>query len=222
MKISKATSGPYRERIHYTTSELEELTAEELRNHQLLPAKPAPINIDLYVEQRFMVPRYDDLPPTLLGYTEFGPNGPTEIVLNQELASDPSPVAKRRMRATIAHEAGHALLHPILYLDTGQTTLLSSAPEQPRIMCKETDLHRTQYDGKWWEYQANLAMGMLLLPKALTLTSLEPYLTKTGLGIRTMDPHNITRASRALSDTFDINPKAAKIRIAQLFNLKLT
>jgi Zn-dependent peptidase ImmA (M78 family) len=216
VKIQRATSGPYRDRLHYTVEEIEHLTEDELRNHDLLPSTPSPINIDLYVEQRFVTPRYDDLKPTLLGYTDFGPNGPVDIVINTSLASDTSTVAKRRVRTTIAHEGGHALLHTILHIDTGQTTLLVTEQEAPRIMCKEEDLKRTAYDGKWWEYQANLAMSSLLLPKQLTLTALEPYLTITKLGVRTLDERNVERAAHALSDVFDVNPVVAKIRIQQL------
>ena len=216
MKISRATSGPYRDRIHYEIDEIENLTEDDLRKHELLPITPSRIDIDLYVEQRFVTPRYDDLPPTLLGYTDFGPNGPTDIVINQTLASDKSIVAKRRVRTTIAHEAGHALLHTILHIETGQTTFLGQEQEAPRIMCKEEDFKRTAYDGKWWEYQANLAMSSLLLPKRLTLTALEPYLTTTKLGTRALQPSTAELAARALSDIFDVNPIVATIRIQQL------
>lgn len=216
MKISRATSGPYRDRLHYTIPEIETLSEDELRNHDLLPSTPGPINIDLYVEQRFLTPRYENLSAKLLGYTEFGPEGPIDIVINEALASDKSIVAKRRVRTTIAHEGGHAMLHTILHLDTGQTSMLTTAAER-RVMCKEEDLQRNSYDGKWWEYQANLAMSSLLLPKHLTMTALEPFLSKTSIGVRTLDPHNLTRAAKALGEIFDVNPIVAKIRIQQLF-----
>jgi hypothetical protein len=221
VKIRPATSGPYRDRIYYTNEDIERITEDELRKYDLFPSQPGPINIDLYVEQRFVTPRYDDLRPTLLGYTEFGPNGAVDIVINQELASEQTMVAKRRVRTTIAHEGGHAALHAILHIDTGQTSLLTAAPDQLRIMCKEEDLKRNAYDGKWWEYQANLAMSSFLLPKPLTLAALEPYLTRSNLGGRTLDPHNAPRAARALSDIFDVNSIVAHIRIEQLFKVKL-
>ena len=86
-----------------------------------------------------------------------------------------------------------------------------------RFMCKEEDFKRSAYDGKWWEYQANLAMSSLLLPKALTITALATHCTTTPLGGTTIT--DIDTAARAISDTFDVNPLAAKIRIKQLFNL---
>ncbi|HVE72606.1 MAG TPA: hypothetical protein VNI54_14675 [Thermoanaerobaculia bacterium] len=220
MKIRPATSGPYRDRIYYSNEDIERITEDELREYELLPTQPGPINIDLYVEQRFVTPRYVDLAPTLLGYTEFGPNGPVDIVINQELASDQTAVAKRRVRTTIAHEGGHAILHAVLHIDTGQTNLLRAVPDQPRIMCKEEDLKRGPYDGSWWEYQANLAMSCFLLPRALTFAALEPYLTRSTLGGRSLDPHNVRRAARALSHIFDVNPIVAHIRIEQLFSSK--
>lgn len=215
MKITKATSGPYRQRLHYQLAEIEHITANELRTYDLLPSTPGPINIDRYVEHRFLTPRYEDLPPALLGYTAFGPDGPIDIAINEQLASDPSITAKRRVRTTIAHEGGHALLHSILHAETGQSSLLPIENE-PRIMCKEEDLARTSYDGKWWEYQANLAMGCLLLPEELTLTAVRPYRTATPLGGMIIEPHAVPHAARALSTIFDVNPVVAKIRIQQL------
>ena len=218
MKTSRARSGPFRSRLHYTQEEIDRLAEDELQSVGLLPSSPAAINIDRYVEKRFFTPTYsDELPPTLLGFTEFGPSGPIEIVLNAQLASDPSPVAKRRVRTTIAHEAGHALLHAVLYLPTGQVTLLPEPAEQPRIPCKEQDFTRTSYDGKWWEYQANLAMSSLLLPRTLTTAALRDYVMTAALGATTLPIQHRQMAITDLSAIFDVNPVVAKIRIEHLF-----
>lgn len=218
MKISRATSGPYRQRLHYTLEEIENLAEDELRLLGLLPDAPSPINIDRFVEKRFVTPTYsDELADTLLGYTEFGPSGPVEIVLNAQLASDTSTVAKRRVRTTVAHEAGHGLLHTILHLPTEQTSLLASADESPRIMCKEQDFARSGYDGKWWEYQANLAMSSLLLPRSLTRGAVRDLLMTTAMGGVVLPVQHRRQAIAQLSTTFDVNPIVAKIRLEQLF-----
>src|SRR5713226_7829376 len=79
---------------------------------------------------------YDDLPQQILGYTQFGPRGVERIVVSRRLAEEDSDVARRRDRATLAHEAGHGLLHahlfaletsPLLLFESGDCSVFSFA-----------------------------------------------------------------------------------------------
>ena len=73
--------------------------------------------MDRFVEKRFgVVPRYDDLPSGILGFTRFGSGGAEEVVLSRSLSEDGSRVAERRLNSTLAHEAGHMLLHGHLFV----------------------------------------------------------------------------------------------------------
>jgi len=212
------SQGTFRWRLHYAAEEFECLTEQELKASDAFPSRPEPVNIDRYVEKRFLTPRYERLRPGLLGFTEFGPSGPIDIVISSELASDSSVLAKRRVRTTLAHEAGHAILHSVLYstATTGALLRAEDATSAQRILCKEEDVNPAR-DGKWWEYQANMAMSSLLLPKRLLLTALAPYLTRVGPGERTLEPYVARRMVKPLSTTFDVNPVVVRLRLAHLF-----
>ena len=55
------------------------------------------------------------MPDGILGLTRFGPKGPVEIVVSRSLSEEGTRVAERRMNSTLAHEAGHILLHGHLF-----------------------------------------------------------------------------------------------------------
>jgi hypothetical protein len=73
------------------------------------------------------------------------------------------------------------------------------------------------YHGRWWEFQANRAIGALLLPKRLVGQSLEELLVARGtFGTRVLLQERRQDAIRLLSETFDVNPAVARIRIDAL------
>lgn len=198
------------------------MCVEELRAVQLLPAEPSPVRIDRFIERRFKVsPRYEELPDGVLGFTKFGPDGVTEVVIATQLDTDASAVARRRLRSTLAHEAGHGLLHTYLFaLGTKPASLFGETDAKPHILCRDVQgEHRTPgYDGRWWEYQANRAIGGLLLPRVLVEKALEPYLTTTaGLGSKELPADQKSKAANALADIFDVNPAVVRIQLTDLF-----
>ena len=176
------------------------------------------MRIDRFVEKRFgVVPSYEDLPEGILGFTKFGRNGVQAIVVSRQLSEDASKVAERRLSATLAHESGHGLLHMHLFAledGTGQ-----------KILCRPDGVQGAggvgttiNYDGRWWEYQANRAIGALLLPRTLAQQALEFLLEGRGaLGLKTLSSERRETAALALVDTFDVNPVVARIRLEDLF-----
>jgi hypothetical protein len=93
-----------------------------------------------------------------------------------------------------------------------------SDPAAPKILCRDEGEMNTKYKGQWWEYQANKAIGALLMPKALVETALKNFLVSTGrLGLASFDETKRELAVRLLSKVFDVNPAVARIRLAQLF-----
>jgi hypothetical protein len=71
----------------------------------------------------------------------------------------------------------------------------------------------------WSEYQANRAIGGLLLPRKLVTAALLPYMISTGaLGGSVLDPARRADAERTLSTVFDVNPIVARIRLDDLFS----
>lgn len=221
MKTFRTKFGPFTERPHFTRVEVDRMCVEELRALKLLPIEPGPVRIDRFIEKRFVAPRYEELPEGVLGFTKFGPEGVKEIVIAAQLDTDASPVARRRLRSTLAHEAGHALLHTYLFAaGIKPISLFGDTDTKPHILCRDVvgEHKHGGYDGRWWELQANLAIGGLLLPRALITKATTPYLSATGqLGMQHLPDTHREAAARALADIFDVNPAVVRIRLHDLF-----
>ena len=224
MKTFRPKSGPFLERPHFEPSEIDLICVGELRAQGLFPTSPGAVRVDRFVEKRFgVVPRYEDLPDGVLGFTKFGDKGVEAIVISAALDAEASKVAERRVRTTLAHEAGHGLLHAYLFaLDVEGSRLFDDdSCSSHRILCRdvqEEERKSRAYDGRWWEFQANRAIGGLLCPCTLVEEVLKPYLVPNGsLGAMTLDETQRLGVTRILSDIFDVNPIVARIRINELY-----
>lgn len=231
MKTYRSQAGPFAERPYYEEQELESIATDELRKVNLMPVSPGPVRVERFIEKRFgVVPQYDDLPESILGFTRFGKKGPDAVVLARVLADEGTLVSERRLNSTLAHEAGHMLLHShLFFLERGGAPLplldddLDEANQ--RILCRIDIIgpsnegpNRPRYDGRWWEFQANQMIGPLLMPRSLVRAALEPMLVPSGgLGATTLDPSRGHDATRLLADVFAVNPAAARVRLGKLF-----
>lgn len=226
MRTFRTNTGPFAEQPFYETAEIEAICVQELRKLNLYPAEPEPIRIDRFVEKRFGVqPEYEDLPAGLLGFTRFGAKGVEAIVVAKSLDDEGTTTAERRLRTTLAHEAGHGLLHAHLFaLGARPDSLFGDglASDAPKILCRDeaprggTSRARANY--RWWEFQANQVMSALLLPKPLVAKALAPVLERQGqLGPITLAADRREGAARLLSETFDVNPVVARIRLEALY-----
>jgi Zn-dependent peptidase ImmA (M78 family) len=163
------------------------------------------------------------MPDGVLGFTRFGKDGVKAVVISETLDQDKSQVAARRVRTTIAHEGGHGLLHSHLFaLDDIPLHLFDrDSHSGDQILCRDVHgddkkIHR--YDGRWWEVQANRAMGSLLCPKPLVLEAIKPHLSSAGLlDTQVLEESPREAAVRALADIFDVNPVVTRIRLADLY-----
>lgn len=223
MKNIRTASGPFSERPHYEFYEIEAICTEALRSTGLYPDQPAPIRIDRFIEKRFGVsPRYEPLPEGVLGFTKFESNDIEEIVITTALDEEGNKCAERRVRSTLAHEGGHGLLHAYLFhLGTKPASLFEDEGEKPEILCRDVQgamPEKCCYDGRWWEFQANKAIGGLLMPRRLVQHALKP-LTKRADPSRhwTVDSSQRNKAVLSLSEIFDVNPIVARIRLDELF-----
>lgn len=226
MKNFVANSGLFVERPFFKPEDFERICHDELKQQGLLPPEPAPVRIDRFVEKRFRVqPSYENLPVGLLGFTLFGPEGVEEIVVSKALDEEGTQSAERRLRTTLAHESGHGLLHAHLFASgTRPDSLFGDAIDDraPKILCRPGGIVGSETTRKpryqWWEYQANQAMGALLLPKSLVQTALASVLVPQGvLGMPVLPENQRDVASRLLADTFDVNPVVARLRLQGLF-----
>ncbi|MGO9403920.1 MAG: ImmA/IrrE family metallo-endopeptidase [Terriglobales bacterium] len=226
MRTYRSKAGPFAERPFYKDEEIEVICTDELRAADMFPYSPSPIRIDRFLEKRFgVVPEYEDLPDGVLGLTKFGVKGVQGIVVARELDEEGTATAERRIRATLAHEAGHGLLHAHLFAAVSKEQSLFgdfTDPRTPKILCRDvphtSPIHKRGYDGRWWEFQANRAIGALLLPKPLVHLALGPLLETAGqFGSKVLRTDNRERGISLLADTFDVNPIAARIRLQELY-----
>jgi hypothetical protein len=154
--------------------------------------------------------------------TKFSKSGVDGIVISAALDLQGTTVAERRIRTTLAHEAGHGLLHAYLFaLDVKPLHLFDEdSHTDHQILCRDVqgeDRKGRVYDGRWWEFQANRAIGGLLCPRALVREALKQFFVPVGLlGEETLDENRREDAVRALAQIFDVNPIVAKIRLAEI------
>lgn len=229
MKTYRSRSGPFAEQPFYELAEIESTCEAELRRVDLFPESPTPIRIDRFIEKRFGIsPSYEDLDPGLLGFTQFGSNGVEAIFVAKALDDDGSRPAERRLRTTIAHEAGHGLFHAHLFAFGARPATLFAdglAVDTPKVLCREGGISGIGGESsrkppyRWWEFQANQAMGALLLPRPLVDLALAAVLVAPGRLSRrlTLAEEHRDSAARLLSNTFDVNPIVAKIRLEALY-----
>jgi Zn-dependent peptidase ImmA (M78 family) len=155
----------------------------------------------------------------------FAPNGRAKIEISRSLtdAAETDSAARRRYRTTLAHEIGHAVCHPQLFMEDSFTRRLfgnqqAAARETSKILCRETEVGQFKYKGEWWEYQANQCMAALLLPVRLFREATERAMS--GLGFVSFE--DAIRSGRAdalvreLSDFFDVSQEAVFYRLDHL------
>lgn len=220
--------GPFSERPYYTDEEIERLASEELRAVGLLPSSPGRVRVERFIEKRFGVtPRYDPLPESVLGLTRFGQSGVEQVIVSRALTEERTTIAERRINTTLAHEAGHGLVHAHLFAlgEFNHSLFDEDEDAQPgKVLCRDDGIEgggdrSRRYDGRWWEYQANRVMGALLLPRELVREAVKEFLVAKGsLGMMALPDATRERAARQLSEVFDVNPVVGRIRLSQLYS----
>jgi hypothetical protein len=82
--------------------------------------------------------------------------------------------------------------------------------EQPVVLAKQ----RAGYSGEWWEFQANRAIGALLLPKQLFLAFMRPFLGRSGTTTISRLPIKMQRdAIQTASQVFNVNQMVVRVRL---------
>ena len=186
MRETPAPGKPFGRRLYFDDGEIDRICGDALEAVGCLPPAPAPTEVELFLEKRFgCVVTYEDLASGWLGFAVFGDGGSVETVGAAKSLFDDGAVGERRARTTLAHEAGHCLLHAHLFGEAHeQHPLLDGSFDygQRRIMCRTEDIGvgRSGYHGKWWEWQANQAISGLLLPRRLLEECVAPLTDMSG------------------------------------------
>lgn len=218
MKTFRTNTGPFPERPYYKDEVIEQICSDALAEDGFLLKEPGRVRVDRFVEKRFKVRIiYEQLDAKVLGFTEFGPNGVEAVHIAEP--EDRTQAAERRMNSTIAHEGGHGLMHAHLFVpEFDHRGLFDNDPDvsKTRVLCR--DPRQRRYDGRWWEFQANRAIGALLMPKGIFLVFMQQFLEQRGtFNMPSLPEHRREDAIRAAAEIFDVNPAAAKVRVDLLF-----
>jgi hypothetical protein len=224
MKEFPTKDGPYPVRLVYEIAEIDRICEDALRQSGRLPATPQPIEIDRFLEKFFEVRVvYDDIDEGAIGCTVFNRKGRvTGFLIATSIEAEGTKSGKRRARATLAHEGGHGLLHPRLFMqDIGTGSLFGGTrDDNPRILCRDQDVTavgaKPVYGGRWWEWQANRAIGGLLLPQKLVTAAVIGMLNRDKI-IHVLPDNNRHEAEELVAETFDVNPAVARIRLQEMF-----
>jgi hypothetical protein len=156
----------------------------------------------------------------VLGYTQFGKSGVKAVVVSRALDEEGTVVGNRRVRSTLAHESGHGIFHTYLFFETGANSLFPEGTgEKPRVLCRDEEQGGTGgYKGNWWEWQANRAIGSLLLPKRLVAKAVEQFVESVGLlGLTVLPTTQREAAVQLVAGVFDVNPVVARRRLDEMF-----
>jgi hypothetical protein len=230
MRNYRANRGPFRERPFFKDEEIEMICSDALRSVNLYPSEPEAIRIDRFIEKNFGVtPKYEPLEDGILGLTIFGKDGVKDVIVARNIDEENSVTSDRVVRSTMAHEGGHGLFHAHLFaLEDSAKPLFGdhSDPSKPKVLCRDSKSAvgaSTGYNGEWWEFQANKAIGALLMPRDLVEMALADLTIQSGLlGLKQFDYSREGEAISLLSEIFNVNNPVARIRLQQLFPVKFS
>lgn len=193
--------------------DVEEICLRELKEMNLLPDAPQPIRIERFIEKRFdiEVEPWDHGSNKHPGMTLFDSAGrPVAIVMNRQLDATDDLQAERRARSTMAHEAGHALLHGPFFRDE---PIKRRSPRLAFYHPSENVFGDVPEAGDinsmWMEWQANAAIGGLLLPEHLVRVAVGEFLTDRGK----LDMSRFQAAVQHLVAVFNVNASAVRVRL---------
>ena len=117
MQHRVANRPPFGIELRFDRSEIDQMCVDELEKAGAFPAVPSPVKMESFIGKHFCNDyRYKDLPEGVLGVTAFKANGGIKFVGVSNKLDDDCPSADRRIRSTWAHEAGHCMLYPILFM----------------------------------------------------------------------------------------------------------
>jgi Domain of unknown function (DUF955). len=224
MRTYKGPEGD--DRIWFDDGDIDTIIDDELRKSGLQPSKSSPaVDLERFIEKH-LASHLDlnaTLPADTLGQTEFGLNGATRVLVNKDLTGQMEDLETTatlgRWRATLAHEAGHVILHRhLFFLDSSQGRLFGSNPASPKLLrCLKRNVSLSRGTSDWREVQANNAMASLLMPRHLfrTLAIQGVPLLANGQAIAA-DSIEVAPLVDELAAFFEVSRAATLIRLKTL------
>lgn len=195
-----------------------------------MPKSPSKVDIEKFCDRKWgFAEDYRDLGPEILGRATFNIKGLVSIEVNARLEEDRSRSGICRLRSTIAHEIGHAILQEQMFIDKiifehCQMRLFEEVEReqtpqtQAMIVTRSDTIDSAHQPFEWWEYQANLFMAEILMPKPLFLQVVsaridsEKLLTKPQTNRINPD---LIKAHDDVIEAFAVSRQMAQIAVSQ-------
>lgn len=177
-------TGPFLRNEFIPDKRIARVALEQLAACRLLPESPGPVDVEKFCDRKWGRPEdYGALDEDVMGRASFTYQGFERIEINDGLVADTSLTGVRRVRSTLAHEIGHAVLHEDLFVERllferNQGLLFGDAERNApvAIVCRNSDIFGKPRKSDWWEIQANKFMAAVLMPKPLLLQITAPAL----------------------------------------------
>jgi hypothetical protein len=217
---------PSKQIPYYDRSEIERITWDELRLTKLASEDPAPVCMETFIMERYGLGiDYIELPEGTHGEAVFSAKGLQAIRLNRVFGENPTRGIYLLGRSTQAHECGHGIFHTAFIVPEMQQRARESTDELPlfRRRCGAGQIddspgsfcERRFTLNRALEWQANYAMGCLLMPSV-------PVFAALGTTDQSTIPDAIRRDGleewvSLLSATFDTSRPLTLYRILALF-----
>jgi hypothetical protein len=224
------------QRIWYEADDIEQIAEDELRRAGLMPTPVNPVpDLERFIEGHLKVDldQYAQLPDDVLGLTQFEPARRPKISISSALTAaaeegPPKPGRLGRWRATLAHEAGHVLLHRYLF-DPEFAPLSNGRPADNPVdrtglmRCLHRDIDTTptgisdwnkqRRTKDWREVQANRAMAALLMPRGTFKRLAFQQMAQLQIVDPQADTPDADNLAAALAETCSVSRQAAAIRL---------
>lgn len=209
---------------YYEREEIERITWDELRITGQASDEPEPVCIETFCMRRWGIGLdYHEFPPGVFGEIVFSTRGVAAIRIRREFGEGGHAGLRHIAHSTAAHEAGHGIFHAseivpeIARAAPGIEEKLfrqrcfadTVGPECEHFARGSFTRHRAL------EWQANAAMGSLLIPRPAVFRALE---TKSREGV----PSSIRRDGfdvwvALLAEQFDVSRELALYRLLDIF-----
>lgn len=234
MKQISDKTGTFPFRPWYEDGEIEELMESHLSQYSKIfgetcaPHTPIEKFAEFYLPEALGIEvdfdNYADVEkvegPGVMGVTYFYPDH-LDIKIDRKLTEKAEDEKyEGRYNITVAHEATHGLIHSQLFVRNKNQFTLFREPKLQKIKCLYRDIDSpTNYDGRWWEFQANQGMSALKMPRKSFLKHFEVERNAYGKYDNYSlleDAHLFKAIVGYLARTFKVSKKAAEVRLSQL------
>jgi Zn-dependent peptidase ImmA (M78 family) len=227
LRYTKDTTGRFDQRPHFDPEEIENLCQKAFSDYigETIGSVQYPITTDIltkFIES--LTEDYDSfanmaehgLADGVEGFTQYTLNSKPSVYINKRLSDH--HYLEPRLRTTLSHEAGHVILHGPLFRQDSQCRLLRSTEEWEKP--SPTTIAQRAVSRDWMEWQANYAMGALLMPrdavKELTVWYEQRYGFEPPFDLRIGHAQDLIKFTKK---KFFVSDDAATIRLKHLFYL---